>query len=77
MEMYISELDGKNIAYTNETEFLIQVGQGKNSYKTISKFTGKFISAVMYYRAINVGNGHKKRLLMPSSKKPVLARQIS
>jgi hypothetical protein len=78
MEMYISEIDGNNIAYTNQTEFLIQVGKGKGSYKTISKFIGKFISAVMYYRAINVGNGHKKRLLMPScSKKPVLARQIS
>jgi hypothetical protein len=77
METYISEIDGKNIAYTNETEFLIQIGHGKSSYKTISKFKGKFISAVMYYRAINVGNGYKKRLLMPSSKKPVLARHFS
>lgn len=78
MEMYISELDGNKVAYTNETEFLIQVGKGKGSYKTTMKFTGKLISAVTYYRAINIGNGHKKRLLMPScSKKPVLARQIS
>ena len=78
METYISELDGNKIAYTNETEFLIQVGKGKGSYKTTMRFVGKLISAVMYYRAINVGNGHKKRLLMPScSKKPVLARHFS
>ena len=78
MEMYISELDGNKVAYTDCTEFLIQVGKGKGSYKTTMKFTGKLISAVTYYRAINLGNGHKKRLLMPScSKKPVLARHFS
>jgi hypothetical protein len=78
MEMYISEFDGNKVAYTDCTEFLIQVGKGKGSYKTTMKFTGKLISAVTYYRAINLGNGHKKRLLMPScSKKPVLARHFS
>lgn len=77
MEMYISELDGNKVAYTDCTEFLIQVGKGKGSYKTTMKFTGKLISAVLYYKGINIGNGHKKRLLMPNSNKPVLARQIS
>ena len=78
MQTYISELDGKNIAYTDETEFLIQVGKDKGSYKTKYKFVGKLIQAVIYYRGVNVGNGYKKRLLMPScSKRPVLARQFS
>jgi len=77
METYISELDGNKIAYDDHTEFLIQIGRGKGSYKTAMKFTGKLISAVLYYKGINIGNGHKKRLLMPNSNKPVLARQIS
>jgi hypothetical protein len=78
MQTYISELDGKNIAYTDETEFLIQVGKGKSSYKTTYKFVGKLIQAVIYYRGINVGNGYKKRLLMPvCSKRLVLARHFS
>jgi hypothetical protein len=79
VETYISELDGNKIAYNDHTEFLIQVGKGKKgSYKTTMRFVGKLISAFHFYNDINVGNGIKKRLLMPScSKNPVLARQIS
>ena len=72
------ELNGKNIAYTNQTEFLVQIGKDKGSYKTKYRFVGNLHQAVMYYNAINIGNGYKKRLLMPScSKKPVLAKQFS
>jgi hypothetical protein len=79
MQIYISEVDGKKIAYTDETEFLIQVGKGKSSYKTQYKFVGKLIQAVIYYRGINVGNGFKKRLMMPSCSKRrgVVARHLS
>ena len=79
METYISEIDGNKVAYTNQTEFLIQVGKGKKaSYKTTMRFVGKLISAFHFYNSINVEDGQKKRLLMPScSKNPVLVRQIS
>lgn len=71
-------LDGKRIAYHKNTVFLVQVGKGpKGSYKTSYKFTGNLAKAVMYYNAINIGNGYKKRLLMPSSSRnPVLGKQM-
>jgi hypothetical protein len=77
VETYISEIDGNKVAYTNCTEFYVQTGKGKGSYKTTMRFVGKLISAFQFYNEINVEDGQKKRLLMPSSKKPVLARQIS
>lgn len=71
-------LDGKHIGYSSETEFLVQVGKGKSNYKTRYSVKGKLDLALLYYRSINVGNGYKKRLMMPScSKNPVLARQFS
>jgi hypothetical protein len=77
-QLYTAELDGKRIAYANTTEFLVQVGRGsKGSYKTRYRFEGKLSQAVMYYRAINIGFGYKKRLLMPSSPHPVLAKAAS
>jgi hypothetical protein len=73
-----SELDGKKIAYSSETAFLVQVGKGdKGSYHTKYSFKGNLARAVMYFNMINIGNGYKKRLLMPSSKKPVLVRHKS
>jgi len=72
------ELDGKKIAYTNETEFLVQVGRYKGSYKTRHRFVGNLGQAVLWFNGINVGSGYKKRLLMPScTHKPVLARVFS
>lgn len=71
------ELNGKKIAYHTETEFLVQVGKGKGAYETRYQFIGNLDEAVFYYKRINIANGYKKRLLMPSSKKPVLARQFS
>jgi hypothetical protein len=77
VKLFNSELDGKKIAYSDETEFLVQLGKGKGSYKTKWHFKGSLSQAVSYYNAINIGNGYKKRLLMPSSKKPILAVQRS
>ena len=72
------ELNGKKIAYSSETEFIVQIGKGKSAYKTRNVFKGNLTQAVMTYCGINIGNGYKKRLLMPScSKNPVLARAKS
>ena len=66
-------LDGKEIAYSNYTEFLVQVGRGSGSYKTRYRFEGDLAQACLYYRGINIGNGYKKRLLAPSMNKQMLA----
>jgi len=77
-EVCTATLDGKNIGYSSETEFMVQVGKGSGAYKTKYSFKGNLGQAVAYYRGINIGNGYKKRLLMPScSKNPVLARHFS
>lgn len=73
----VNELNGVKIAYSEETEFIVQVGYGKGTYKTKYRFVGDLVRAVLHFNSINVGRGYKKRLLMPSSKKPVLARVFS
>lgn len=74
MKIFNSELDGKKISYSDETMFLVQIGKGsKGSYQTKWHFKGSLSQAVSYYNGINIGLGYKKRLLMPSSPKPVLA----
>jgi hypothetical protein len=70
-------LDGKNIGYSSATVFQVQVGKGRSSYKTRYRFTGNLGQAVMHYKAINIGNGYKKRLVSFDLNKPVLARQFS
>lgn len=72
------EIDGKRIAYyEGATDFLVQVGKGKSSYKTRYKFTNPG-QAFLYYQGLNVHSGYKKRLLMPScSRNPVIAREIT
>jgi len=77
MTLHAVELDGKRVAYSSETEFLVQVGKGKSAYKTRYRFVGNLVQAVMYYRSINVGSGYKKRLVSWSMNKPILARQFS
>jgi hypothetical protein len=71
------ELDGKMIAYTDQTEFLVEVGRYRAAYKTRWRFVGNIYEAVKYYRGLNIGNGYKKRLVAPSFNKPVIARYIS
>ena len=77
MQLITSYLDGKAIAYCDHTEFLVQVGRYSGKYKTRYSFRGDLAQAVRYFNCINIGNGYKKRLLMPSANKPVLARQFS
>jgi hypothetical protein len=77
--LHYDSLDGKLIAYHSETVFLIQVGRGvKGSYRTKYTIKGDIGEAVLYFNGINIGNGYKKRLLMPScSRNPILARAAS
>jgi hypothetical protein len=75
--LHTATLDGKQIAFSSETEFLVQVGKGKGAYKTRYRFVGNIGQAVGYYRGINSGNGYKKRLVSWAMNKPVLAREVS
>lgn len=75
--MRTATLDGKRIAYTDDTTFEVQVGRGNGKYKLRYAFKGNLHQAVMYYRGINIGNGYKKRLVMPDAIRPVLARAFS
>lgn len=71
-------LDGKKIIYTDDTIFEVQVGRyEKGAYSTRYTFKGNLAQAVRYYLCINIGNGYKKRLVMPGARKPVLARAFS
>lgn len=70
-------LDGKRIAYTDETIFMVQVGKNKGSYVTRNTFKGNLSQAVLYYNAINIGYGYKKRLISDFLKPRVLARAFS
>lgn len=75
--MKTATLDGKRIAYTDDTTFEVQVGRGKSGYTTRYSFKGNLHQAVLYYRGINIGKGYKKRLVMPDAIRPVLARAFS
>lgn len=78
MEFKTATLDGKRIAFTDQTKFLVQVGRGdKGAYRTHYSFTGNLAQAVMYFNGINIGRGYKKRLVAPSFNKPLLARAFS
>lgn len=77
MEIKTVTLDGKKLAYTNQTEFLVQVGKNRGAYRTRYRFVGDIHEAAKHYRAINVAYGYKKRLFMPYAKHPVLAKQIT
>ena len=70
-------LNGKRICYTDDTEFLVQTGKGRSEYRTQWRFVGQLERALIHYNGINVGNGYKKRLLVPSFNKPVLARELT
>jgi hypothetical protein len=78
--LFENELNGKKIAYSSETVFLIQIGRYyKGSYKTRYTIKGSLPQAVRYYNGINIGRGYKKRLVMPSSprNRGILARAFS
>jgi hypothetical protein len=78
MRIIEATLDGKRIAYTDTTDFLVQVGRySKGAYKTKYRIIGNLGQAVSWYNGINIGNGYKKRLYVPSFNKPLLAREAS
>jgi hypothetical protein len=77
MQHKTATLDGNKIIYTEDTEFLVQVGRKSSAYQTRYSFRGNLHQAVLYFRGINIGYGYKKRLLMPGARKPVLARAFS
>lgn len=77
IEIKTVTLDGKKLVYTNMTEFLVQIGKNRSAYRTKWRFVGNIHQAVTYYRGLNVGYGYKKRLLMPSAKHPVLAKELT
>jgi len=77
VEIKHSEVDGRRIAYTNESLFEVQIGKGKSAYKTKYSFKGDLTLAVRYYVCVNVGRVYKKRLVCQTLNKPVLARQFS
>lgn len=79
MNLTTAEVNGKKIAFHEDTEFLVQVGRGKGAYKTKHILKGNLAHALMWYNAIIfVNSGYKKRLLMPAcSKNPVIVRQLT
>lgn len=77
MQFKTATLNGVRIAYSSDTEFLVQVGKDKGRYKTRYSFKGNLAEALHYYKCINVGKGFKKRLYAPSFNEPLLARTIS
>jgi hypothetical protein len=65
VKLIVQELDGKKIGYSSETLFTVEVGRySKGSYKVRQSFKGSLTQAVLYYNAINIGLGYKKRLRM-------------
>jgi hypothetical protein len=72
-------INGRAVAYSSETTWLVQTGRGKGSYSTRYTFKGEagLHHAWFYYKSINIGNGYKKRLLSPEMNKPTLARSFS
>lgn len=76
MRHLTATVDGKLIGYHDETEFLIQIGKGKSSYKTVMRLKN-LGNAVLRFNSLNVHSGYKKRLFVPSFNKPVLCRVIT
>lgn len=77
MQLITVELNGKKIAFSSETEFLVQVSRYKGAYKTKYSFKGNLVQAVRYFEGINIGNGYNKRLYCPAMNKPTLLRARS
>lgn len=77
IQLKTSYIDNRPIGYCSETIFLVQIGKGRNKYRTKWEIKGNFGQAFLLYQGLNVHSGYKKRLLMPSSKSPTLARQLT
>ena len=77
MQHKTATLNGKRIAYTDNTVFEVQIGRNHRAYKTKWSFTGNLTQAVTYYNSLNIGNGYKKRLYAPTFNNPTLARSTN
>jgi hypothetical protein len=77
IKLLTATLDGKRIAYSTATEFLVQVGKGRGAYQTRYRIVGDLRQAEFYYCCINIGNGYKKRLYAPNFNRKTLAKQFS
>jgi hypothetical protein len=78
VKLKTATLDGKTIAFSSETVFLVQVGRyTKGKYLTRYQFKGELEQAVFHYKCVNIGRGYKKRLVMVGATKPVLAKAAS
>lgn len=64
MKIIENELDGRKVAYCEETMFYVEIGRYKSSYRVRYSFKGNLGQAVRMYNGINIGNGYKKRLSM-------------
>jgi hypothetical protein len=60
--------------YMDDEVFQVQVARNRSAYATAYSFTGNAQAAIAYYKAINVGNGYKKRLMLSNT---VIARCAS
>lgn len=75
---YDYELNGKKLIFHKDSTILVQLGKGKSSYRTRYSFkASEFSKAVFYFNCLNVGKGYKKRLIVPSFNKPLLARVLT
>lgn len=76
IKMLTRELNGRRVDYTSDVVFTVEVGRGRGKYDRRGVFVGDLPRAVMFYNCINIGRGHKKRLVMGPGR-TVLARADS
>ena len=67
--------NGYNISYSEETIFRVQSAKGKSSYQDKKIFKGSLSDAMIYYMALPVKEGSKKRLLMESPTRDLILTQ--
>lgn len=73
-DFHTIKFNGRDIEYSDNTTFQVQVGRNKSAYKTRYSFVGDIRKAAFYYQCINIGRGYKKRLLIDNK---VLVRAFS
>jgi hypothetical protein len=63
--MNTSKVDGKDVVYTTDTVFTVEVGKGtKAAYKVSKEFVGDIHNAVLCFRSTPRDGEYKKRLVM-------------
>lgn len=77
VEIFTAELNGKRIAFSGETVFLVQLASGKGRYQTKHTIKGSLALAVRYYNELRISGRYKKRLLAPAMNKPILMRETA